>query len=143
MQRFWDKVEKTDHCWEWIACKDEKGYGMFHYQGMPRRAHRLSWSFLNGDIPSIFNDGKSEICHSCDNRGCVNPDHLFLGNHLINMQDMFKKKRNKSANGVKTHCKNGHEFTKENTKEWRGKRLCKACRRKNSSNFRERLLNAS
>ena len=90
-QRFWEKVNigDPDECWEWLAGKC-KGYGMFWVENRSShiRANRMAWELIHGSIP----DGM-QILHTCDNPGCVNPKHLWLGTHQDNMIDMFKKGR--------------------------------------------------
>jgi hypothetical protein len=90
--RFWDKVEKTDGCWEWTASRDRYGYGDFRYgpeRGCKRvRAHRFAYEIHNGSIP----DGL-HVLHRCDNPPCVNPDHLFVGSNADNMADKTTKGR--------------------------------------------------
>jgi hypothetical protein len=90
--RFSSYVAKSDHCWEWTGKKNNKGYGMIRTTGNKsdsfRLAHRISWFLANGDIPEGFH-----VLHRCDNPGCVNPDHLFLGTHLENMRDKLSKGR--------------------------------------------------
>jgi hypothetical protein len=88
--RFWSKVSKSpDGCWEWTAGRLFEGdYGAYRYQGRTQRAHRVSWEMLFGKIPEGF-----VICHACDNPRCVRPEHLFLGTHKDNMQDMVRKGR--------------------------------------------------
>lgn len=89
-QRFWNKVNKQtiDGCWEWIGCKDRLGYGRLMYWGTLTLAHRFSWELHNKKIPKGLN-----VLHKCDNRKCVNPEHLWLGTHRDNMEDMVKKGR--------------------------------------------------
>lgn len=95
-ERFWSKVQKMskDNCWEWTGFRNDNGYGYMQVYGKnirPRKkigAHRMSYIIHFGDIPKGFC-----ICHKCDNRNCVNPNHLFLGTYNDNIQDMIKKGR--------------------------------------------------
>jgi hypothetical protein len=85
--RFWRKVTKSDGCWEWTDYT-RSGYGSLSFKDRERRTHRLSWLLHFGAI----RDGLF-VLHSCDNRRCVRPDHLFLGAQLNNVRDMWKKGR--------------------------------------------------
>lgn len=86
--RFWQKVRKSDGCWEWIASKYTAGYGQIGVNGRMRGAHQVAWGLTNGRIP----DGLC-VLHRCDNRACVRPDHLFLGTKRDNTRDMDAKGR--------------------------------------------------
>ena len=77
-------------CWRWRGNKNQAGYGQFRVgrHGRVWSAHRVSWMLKNGDIPP-----KMLVLHRCDNPGCCNPDHLFLGTAKDNMQDCLNKGR--------------------------------------------------
>jgi hypothetical protein len=90
--RFWRHVAKGPGCWEWLGCRGTTGYGMFGW-GSRRPiptigAHRASYRLNVGPIPAGLC-----VLHHCDNRGCVRPDHLFLGTKRDNAMDMYQKGR--------------------------------------------------
>jgi hypothetical protein len=88
-ERFWSKVERSDDgCWLWKAHFYNDGYGQFSFRDRPLRAHRVSWVIVNGDLPLDV-----QVLHRCDTPACVRPDHLFLGSHQDNMDDMKTKGR--------------------------------------------------
>jgi hypothetical protein len=84
--------EPMSGCWLWLMSVNNHGYGTRGFSGKNALAHRVSWVLHRGPIP----DGL-HVLHRCDNPACVNPDHLFLGTHADNMQDMVRKGRVKSG----------------------------------------------
>lgn len=104
-QRFNKQHKKSDKCWNWTSTTDKYGYGMF--RGIAHsvsyvRAHRYSWALHNGmAIPKGM-----LVCHSCDNRKCVNPAHLWLGTDADNSRDKHIKGRANSPYGeMSPHAK--------------------------------------
>lgn len=98
--RFMDKVlVDTQGCWEWNASKNMWGYGRFSYMGRADKAHRVAYQLFIGQIPTgMF------VCHRCDNRSCVRPDHLFLGTAKDNTSDMIGKGRQTLKPGEDHPC---------------------------------------
>lgn len=86
--RFWSRVDKSNDCWTWLALKNHSGYGLFSINDKMYRAHRVSYTISVGEIPTGL-----LVCHRCDNPGCVNPSHLFVGTDSDNRLDSKSKGR--------------------------------------------------
>jgi len=102
-QRFWEYVDKDTHkkdCWIWTPKTNKGGYGQFGVNYKNILAHRYSWELANGPIPENLC-----VLHNCDNRKCVNPNHLFLGTLQDNIADMVRKDRQAKgeSHGSRTH----------------------------------------
>ena len=127
IDRFLEKVKKTDPCWNWIGgFYNTTGYGYFYLNGKQLLAHRAGFELLVGAIP----DGLT-LDHLCRNKLCVNPKHLepvTLGVNVLRGNSMG------AINARKTTCIRGHAFTNENTgyqpyyKVGKLARYCKICR---------------
>lgn len=117
-------------CWLFHGFIHPTGYALTSYRGKQTRAHRAMYMAAKGPIP----DGM-HVCHTCDVRHCINPDHLWIGTRSDNMRDMHAKYRGPQQ--TKTHCPRGHPYDEENTYLTpEGFRNCKMC-----SRIRQRMKN--
>ena len=128
MERLMQKVTINEHgCWLVNQSLDEDGYHVTSYKGKSVRCHRKVYELVNGDIADNL------VCdhYYCNTRNCVNPDHIMVTTSKENTQ------RGISYNREKTHCKQGHEFTSENTwYEHNGSRHCRKCMYESNKRWR-------
>lgn len=115
-------------CFIWTGFLGKKGYIMLDHRARKCAGHRMVYMLTH----KVDLSREQQVCHSCDERRCWNPGHLFLGTNQDNCKDMAAKKRHHLNR--KTHCVNGHEFTPENTYSYVDKngwnhRSCLTCDR--------------
>lgn len=117
--------KKENGCWEWLKSKGGK-YGKLHWMSKCLSAHKASYLAFKGGVPEGL-----QVCHTCDNPICVNPDHLWLGTAKENMRDCISKNRWRGTKGVKW------------TPEWRKNILSKRkhADRKGEAHHRNKLTN--
>lgn len=102
-------------CWEWQGCTNASGYGTIRRNQKTQLAHRYFYINLKGVIPEGL-----QLDHLCRVRNCVNPEHL---------EPVTKAENQRRGYILKTHCKQGHEYTPENTikRSDNNGRRCKTC----------------
>ena len=116
------EINLVTGCWEWTAGRNALGYGQLYFKGFRSAATRIIYCAIHGPFDSAL-----DVCHSCDNPLCVNPEHIRVDTHRNNLRDASKRKR---LNGQwKTHCKRGHPLSGDNLyiDPSSGFRQCKAC----------------
>lgn len=132
-ERFWEKVQKTDTCWLWIA-STSWGYGNFWVspEKLWGRAHRISWEMVNGEIPKGL-----DLDHLCRVRNCVNPAHL---EPVTRRENLMRGHTIVAIEAAKTHCVNGHllddVYVRSDTKY--PQRQCRVCDRERARKYRAR-----
>ena len=108
-------------CQEWQKYTTPKGYGRIRVDGKSIGTHILAWELEN----KRKRPKNRYVLHSCNNPPCCNPKHLRLGTQKNNMDDMYASGRDYQSKI--TACPKGHDYTKENTRTYKGKRNCRKC----------------
>lgn len=133
LDRFLAKVNRTERCWIWNAAVNADGYGRFLLAGANRLAHRVSYELFIGPIPEGL-----EIDHLCRVRNCVNPEHLEVVTHAVNVAR--KPLGMRGGRAIQTHCKRGHELSSNNVLfSGKGNRYCRECNRIRSAERQRRV----
>lgn len=128
-------------CWLWNGSKSKDGYGQFVLtarRGQKRiriGPYRFIWEYFNGPMPAGL-----EPDHTCNNRGCVNPEHIEPVTHAENQRRAFLRGRKTAARKPLTHCKHGHEYTPANTRiNNQGGIICRICDKARSAKYQASL----
>lgn len=113
-QRFEEKVDRIPigGCHLWTGAVNQYGYGNVTVNKKTEKAHRLAWMLYRGIIPA-----GAVVCHKCDNPGCVNPDHLFVGTQQENLVDMHSKGRHVMRD--KSWCERRRSYAGSENPNWK------------------------
>lgn len=136
-KRLLEKVVKNTvtGCWEFTGSLLPAGYGILWNGERPEGAHRISYCLYKGEITPGM-----EVDHACNNRACVNPEHLRLLSHKDNIG---RSATIMGKNARKTHCKRGHPLSGDNLKITpSGSRQCRECLRLHARNAKARRKHA-
>jgi hypothetical protein len=134
-QSLLERSVATNECFIWQGAGKGNGYGVAVYKGKQTTVHRVMYMLVHGAIPDGY-----EVDHTCNNRACINPDHLQSVSHAENMY---------LATLRRVTCKTGHEWNDKNTyvtqvKRKQGghrmQRYCRVCRAEHQADLRKRRM---
>lgn len=125
-------------CTIWTGAADKQGYGRINIGGKAKLSHRVSYELEFGEIPKGL-----EMDHLCRTPSCINPLHLEPVTRKVNTDRGVCAEVHRKRFSLMTHCKRGHEFTKENTynNPKRNSRTCKTCRNLRQLTYTKRNKN--
>lgn len=123
---FWERVRidmvDGDACWPWVGSRMRRGYGRVKLEGHFYLAHRVAFTLVKGPI----SEGLT-LDHLCRTHVCCNPAHL---EPVLHKENVLRGVSPTAINARQSQCKNGHDFTPENTMvTTAGRRVCRICRR--------------
>lgn len=132
--RFWRNVRKTATCWWWQGGSRDNLYGSFWDGEKQVLAHRFVLQLVGILLPA-----DKMACHTCGNRMCVRPLHLYIGDAKTNTADSIVEGTHYWAR--QEECVNGHPFDDENTYRYKKgdgwARACRTCQKERSRKYRE------
>lgn len=116
-----NRVIANDSCWEWQGAKKQNGYGHIKVNNKQVSIHRWVFIYINKYEPEV-------VMHICDNRSCINPEHLKGGTFADNNKDREAKRRGCYVRPKKKFCKHGHDdWALTNSKKRGMLRYCRSC----------------
>lgn len=136
-ERFWPKTERRiGECWTWTGNIGARGYGFFALHHEKYLAHRVAYGLTYGTVPHPH---ELELDHLCRNHGCVNPTHLEAVTAKENQRRGMTIAMLKAKVAARTHCRNGHPWSEDNTGLRPSRRFCRACKRAGNAACKARV----